>query len=132
MFSKDGSVLYIYPGGKANTSYIVPGHVAQIGYGAFLNCGNLVKLEMSDGIQVIGRESFLNCQSLDTVIMPASITTIENGAFKYCGNLKTVEVKWMAPLLVSQGIFPDTYETAGVWKDFGTIVEKSTTGNKDQ
>ena len=144
MFSKDGNVLYIYPGGKANTSYTVPDHVTEIGYGAFLNCGNLVKVEISDGVQTIGRESFLNCQNLDTVIIPASITAIESSAFKYCNNLKTVEVQWQAPLPVSADVFPDitnaklivpdgtkaAYEAMGVWKDFGTIAEKSTTGNK--
>jgi len=143
VFSKDGSILSVYPAGKKDKSYTVPSNVTEIGYGAFLNCGNLVKVEMSDGVQVIGREAFLNCQSLDTVIIPASVNNIESGAFKYCDNLKVVEVKWLNPLLINSNVFPedinaeliipdgtkDAYDAAEVWKNFRKTTEKSTVDN---
>ena len=145
VFSKDNKDLLIYPAGKEEVSYTVPDHVSTIGYGAFLNCGNLGKIEVSDGVTTIGREAFYNCQNLRIITIPGSVTVIGDNAFMYCRNLETVEVYWERPVPVNANIFivssivkttlvvPSgtrrNYETANVWKEFGSIIERNPTAN---
>jgi len=146
VFSKDEKELFLYPAGKVMSSYIVPDHVTKLGYGAFLNCENLAKIEMQNGITTIGREAFYNCKNLKVIKLPGSVTTIENKAFQYCSSLDTVEVDWTTPITVSSDMYtassianailsvPDgtknAYETAGVWNNFSSIVERKTVTNE--
>ena len=145
VFSKDNKELLIYPAGKEEVSYTVPDYVSAIGYGAFLNCGNLKKIEISDGVTTIGMEAFYNCQNLRIITIPGSVTVIGDNAFMYCRNLDTVEVYWDKPVPVNTNIFiassivettlvvpsgtKNNYETANVWKEFGSIIERSPTAN---
>ena len=146
IFSKDEKELLLYPAGKVDTSYIVPDHVTKMGYGVFLNCTNLTRIEIQNGVTTIGREAFYNCNNLKVIKIPGSVTTIENKAFQYCSSLDTVEVDWTTPLSVSSDMFsassitnailsvPDdtksAYETAGVWNSFGSIIERETVANE--
>ena len=145
VFSKDDEELLIYPAGKEDSLYIVPDHVTTIGYGAFLNCENLARIEVQDGVTTIGREAFYNCQKLKIVKIPGSVISIGNNTFHYCNSLDTIEVDWATPVSVNSGIFTassianatlsvpegtkSAYEAANVWRDFGSIVERITTGN---
>lgn len=144
VFSKNGETLYIYPGGKEETSYIIPEHVKELGYGAFLNCSNLTKIDIHEGIYTIGREAFYNCNNIETVKIAESVTSIGKNAFKYCNALKSIEVLWQIPSPIDNTIFPENitdielivpddakniYEMTDGWKNFGTITEKSKVKN---
>jgi len=146
VFSKDEKELLLYPAGKMMSSYIVPDHVTKIGYGVFLNCTNLTRIEIQNGVTTIGREAFYNCNNLKVIKIPGSVTTIENKAFQYCSSLDTVEVDWETPITVSSDMFTassianailsipgntkSAYETTGVWNSFGSIVERETVANE--
>jgi BspA type Leucine rich repeat region (6 copies) len=68
LFKKDGSVLVLYPFGRAGT-YTIPNGAASIGYAAFYYR-----------------------QGLTGVTMPASLTDITDGAFSSCGALAAFNV----------------------------------------
>ena len=145
VYSKDETDLLIYPAGIEDTTFTIPNNVVSIGYGAFINCGNLKNIVISDGVATIEKEAFYNCENLKTVKIPNSVTVIGDKAFQYCRSLNTVEVNWQHPVSVSSGMFlassaanatlivptgtKNAYETANVWKDFGSIIESETTGN---
>ena len=112
----------------------------------FLNCENLTRIEIQDGVTTIGREAFYNCKNLKVIKIPGSVTAIGNNAFQYCGSLDTVEVEWDAPIIVSSGMYTassiaeatlsvpegskNAYETADIWNGFGSIVERVTVANE--
>ena len=147
VFSKDEKELLIYPAGKEASSYTVPDHVTALGYGAFINCENLTRLELQDSLTTIGREAFYNCSNLSIVIIPGTVTTIGDNAFQYCSSLDTIEVYWSAPITLSPAIYTassiatatlsipagtkETYEDASVWSNFGSISERER-GSEDE
>ena len=146
VFSKDEKELLIYPAGKDESSYIIPNHVIKMGYGVFLNCENLTRIEIQDGVTSIGREAFYNCKNLRIIKISSSVTTIGDNAFHYCSSLDTIEVYWNNPIIVNSGIYTassvakatlsvpkgrkSAYEAANVWKDFYSIVERESVGNE--
>jgi len=113
--------------------------VTTIGIEAFYQCLSLVSISLPHSLTMIGSSAFLSCTSLDNIAIPYSVTVIGNNAFAACAALQTVTVEWDTPLIVPENIFtgsnPSTailrvpfgrrtsYETADVWKNFGTIIE---------
>ena len=89
----------------------------------------------------IGGYAFANATKLSSIEIPESVTRIESNSFASCFGLNTLRVNWKTPLRVSesQKIFKNgdlsavtlyvpkgakaLYESAEVWKEFGTIVE---------
>ena len=146
-FSKDEKELLIYPAGNEDSLYIVPDHVTKIGYGVFLTCENIKKIEIQNGVTTIGKEAFYNCKNLRAIKIPGSVTAIGDNAFHYCSSLDTVEVNWSTPISINPGIYTmssiaeatlsvpegskSAYEAANGWKNFGTIIERRVpTSNK--
>ena len=67
LFNKDGTELIVYPAGKADTQYIVPGTTTVICNSAFDNA-LLEIIEFSDNAAVrIQSSAFLDCSSLKTI-----------------------------------------------------------------
>ena len=66
LFNKEKTTLAIYPSGRKNTSYRIPGGVTSIGDYAFDGCG------------------------LTSVTIPGSVTSIGSSAFSGCPSLKDV------------------------------------------
>ena len=65
----------------------LPRRVRNLGPGAFENCFELRRADLSDGIQTIGNMAFMKCQQLKDVTIRPSITTIGASAFHECVNL---------------------------------------------
>ena len=129
------------------TSVIIPDRVATIGYMAFAYCPSLTSVTIPDGVTTIGYMAFAYCPGLTSVTIPISVTNIERYAFGWCSGLQSVIVQWQTPLEWKDNIgkpedlYPfeglslndlsllvpigtkTLYETAPVWKDFGTITE---------
>ena len=61
LFSKDGTKLYAYPGGKKAESYVVPEGVTWIGACAFDSNGYLGSLELPESVFYIGGYAFTGC-----------------------------------------------------------------------
>lgn len=53
----------------------------EIGSGAFNGCGNLISIELPEGLEIIGNECFFGCGSLKDITIPASVTEIGYDVF---------------------------------------------------
>ncbi len=90
LFNKDKSILILYPVGKAETNYIIPDGVTEIGASAFKNAKMLESITVSEGVTTIGTTAFAVCTALTTVKLPISLTSISNGAFNGCSGITDV------------------------------------------
>lgn len=71
---------------------VLPNGVTSIGSFAFSNCSNLTSIEMPDGVKSIGFSAFSNCNSLMGVTIPDSVVSIGPSAFNSCRNLESVKI----------------------------------------
>ena len=55
----------------------------KIGESAFDFCKNLKKIELNDGLEVIGKNAFSSTEA-KPLFIPASVTHVESGALKTC------------------------------------------------
>ena len=53
----------------------------------FINCTNLVNVNISNGVSTIGESAFKNCSKIEGIIFPSSITSIRPNAFNGCSSL---------------------------------------------
>ena len=84
IYSKDGTVLVQYAGGKADTEFTVPNGVTKIGDYAFASATNLVKVTLPEGVKEIGDWAFTTQGSkynLAEINFPEGLTTIGASAF---------------------------------------------------
>lgn len=66
---------------------IIPEGVKKISQNAFLQCDELVSLELPESLTFIGLNAFMNNRSLLELDIPEGVRTIEYGAFYDCENL---------------------------------------------
>jgi hypothetical protein len=141
LFNKSKKSLLCYPAGKSG-AFSIPNSVTRIEAYAFNGCRRLTSVTISGSVTSIGRVAFQNCYGLTSATISGSVTSIEYGAFWDCRGLKDVTVAWAMPLSVSSDVFYYTslapitlhvpngtkalYAAANVWKDFGTIMDGST------
>lgn len=69
LFSKDGSVLYKYPEGRSDDTYIMPGGVITINADAFNRTLDLNTVVISKDVSNIDETSFLDCPSLCSIFV---------------------------------------------------------------
>ena len=122
VFNKDKKEIVCYPGGKKDSLYSIP-----------------------SSVNTIASRVFSGNNSLKAVIIPENVTAIQQEAFFIKG--LTVETVNRVPQLVEVGAFgPDSvvsvntlivpdgtsaqYKSAKVWRDFGSIIEKSEVANE--
>jgi len=91
LFRKDGSILYIYPQGKTDTTYTVPAGVKTVGTYAFGN-SRLSEIHLPESVTIIASSSFANCKSLTSMELPNGVKSIFNSAFSGCTNLKSITI----------------------------------------
>ena len=114
LYNKAKTELRIYPYGKAETSFtipgtvetignyafyennklssvIIPGSVTRIGNYAFTNCA-LSTIDIPNSVTIIGRQAFRKCDNFTTIVIPNSVTKIGPGAFSSCSNLESVKL----------------------------------------
>ncbi len=71
---------------------IVPDGVTQIGNEAFLDCTEVISVQMPDGLTGIGDWAFNGCTKLASVGMPDGVTDIGTHAFDGCAALETIKI----------------------------------------
>ena len=82
----------------------IPSTITKWGYGAFHNCSNLAKVQLSEGLQIVWPGAFANCSALRSVTVPSTVIGLDNYAFDRCNNL--AEVKLNEGLqLIGEGTF---------------------------
>jgi len=79
VFSKDGTVLLRYPGGKTESNYTIPDGVTRIGRGAFYGCTADI-VTMNEGIRYIEEYAFAT-SAMTIVYIPGSVEAIGQCAF---------------------------------------------------
>ena len=121
---------------------IIPGNVEDISLGAFEDNETLeeVIVEESDYKWfAIFSECFKNCKALRYVTLPPGTRFIFKEAFADCTRLRQFTIDREEPLEIEESVFAGSnyksatlyvpfgckakYQSAAVWKDFGSIVE---------
>ena len=77
---------------KNLSTYTIHEDTRYIQGGVFSECSRLVKIDIPDGVTVIGDQAFYNCSSLTSVTIPDSVTTIGYSAFNNCSSLTSVTI----------------------------------------
>ena len=121
------------------TSINIPSGVTSIEEWTFYGCSELTSITIPNGVTSIGKWAFKYCNRLTSINIPNGVTSIGEGAFKNCMRLDSVSVHWQTPLKVpyifdgmtfsrTRLIVPfgrrNVYQSASVWKDFYSIVER--------
>ncbi len=70
----------------------VPDSVKSIGANAFRECNRLVDISIPDGVTEISDGAFQGCCSLETISIPDSVTTIGTGSFQGCNMLQSITI----------------------------------------
>lgn len=127
---------------KCTTEINLPTSLTYIAGSAFYYCKSVTSLTIPKSVTFIGSTAFAECDLLEEVELPASVQTIGNNAFGKNVSLVKMTVAWETPLAITSSVFNNTdiskvtlyvptgtktlYQTANVWKDFGSIVEIDT------
>ena len=86
--SNDGTAtitMYTGNGGNVEIPAAFDGHtVTAIGGYAFVNCGGIKTLTISDGVKSIGTKAFQGCNKIASVTIPEGVTSIGADAFNGC------------------------------------------------
>lgn len=82
VYTKDKTVLVMYPCGSEDESYTLLPETRVINYNAFSGCAALTEVLLNDGLETIRTEAFLNCTSLGRVIIPDTVTYISASSFR--------------------------------------------------
>ena len=91
LFSKDMSVLLLYPRGRQG-DYAIPASVVEISQGAFFRCNGLTSVFIPDSVVNIGHSAFSECGTLTAVSVPNSVTKIENCTFSESKALTIIDI----------------------------------------
>lgn len=101
LFSKDGSILYCYPGGKGDTSYVLPDTVRIIGRYAISDNDHLESLTLNDGLVSISDCSIFSCWNLRYVNIPSTVSELGEPFIRFCPYIVEIDVSEDNPWYVS-------------------------------
>lgn len=66
--------------------------VSRIGSRAFMDCVELLSIEIPNSITSIGEAAFFRCSELTSITIPNSVKKIGGFAFHGCSNLKSIDI----------------------------------------
>ena len=115
LYSKDMTMLVVYPPAAPSTSFDIPGTVTSIhdycfcnstnltavnfpesvtymGMNIFRNCSGLLEVDIPDAVTHMGMTVFGNCTSLTRVHLPASLDSLMSSTFSSCTQLTEVTI----------------------------------------
>jgi hypothetical protein len=139
-------MLVCYPGGKTGHYTIPNNNVTSIGEEAFSYCYGLTSVIIGNSVTSIEEEAFYWCGFLTSITISNSVTDIGDWAFYNCRDLTSFTNLSPTPQGITVNVFGppepvfefrtilskvtlyvpagsvETYQTADVWKDFGTIT----------
>lgn len=105
LFTKDTTIIILYPIKKSKTAYAIPQSVTSIGPFAFSDCVSLSKLSIPSSMKSIGPCTFVGCSSLSQITIPASVASIVNCAFFECSSLKQIAILSPVPSIGSGAFY---------------------------
>ena len=74
------------------TKATLPHTLKEIEEYAFAYCENLQKVNMAEGVEIIGESAFDGCVSLSEIRLPSTVTEIYGSAFLNCESLTEIEI----------------------------------------
>lgn len=89
-FVIENGVLTKYVGDGGDV--LIPIGVTELGFGAFMNCSNVISVFIPETVAKISDAAFANCIRLSTVKMPPSTKAIGSGAFRNCVSLTNLMI----------------------------------------
>lgn len=92
LYDKNKTTLLQYPVGSSQTVFTIPDSVASIGYGAFLRCAALERINFPNSVTSIGWYAFDGCTALKEIKIPDSVTSIGAFAFSDCSTLEEINI----------------------------------------
>ncbi len=136
LFSKDETVLVLYPPKKSVASYTIPNTVEIVGKNAFAYAeigevifGKNVSVIESSAFNMSGRYSGKWDESFTSVILPDSIKTIESFAFANCRQLASVTIPAGLERLSNVTMDTDNYNGMMNYVNFSTNAFYNTSDN---
>jgi lactocepin len=90
LYSKDGTILYLYPIAKSGTSFVVPEGVEEIDAYAFQN-SLITSITLPSTLKTIGYEAFGDSK-IENLAIPASTNISEAYPFTYLKSLKSITI----------------------------------------
>ncbi len=87
LYSKDRSVLMLYPAAKSGT-YETATETVKIDNYAFSGADKLTDIVLNEGLIQIGENAFEYCEKLNTPILPSTLEEIDGYAFRWCSSME--------------------------------------------
>ena len=81
----------LYKDGIPVTEVTIPSDIEKIG-AALYYCSTLTKVNIPEGVKVIGNFAFFYCSNLESIEIPEGVTSIGDYAFGGCSSLKSIEI----------------------------------------
>lgn len=87
--------------GVLKTVGTLPSTLEEIGFATFLNCNNLVNVQLNAGLKKIGAQAFMQCTRIPTLSVPSSVQTVGAEAFDMWGADQTLNIAFAENALPS-------------------------------
>ncbi len=118
VYSKDGSILIYFPGGRNVEKYEIANTVKETDVNSIAGNPYMKELTFPEGIEKVSEYSVSLCENLTTINLPSSLTEISKDFVKYCTSLTTInyngtKAQWEA--FNTSITFPMFTETEGVY-----------------
>ena len=93
---------------------VLPASINSVNNEAFKDCVSLKKVQMAEGIALIGGSAFENCTALTTVSIPSTVYVVEYYAFRGCTALQEITLPDALEQL-GEGAFKDCTALTSIW-----------------
>lgn len=118
VYSKDGSVLVCFPGGKYAEKYEVANTVKETDLSAVAGNSSLKEITFPEGFEKLSEASLFFCENLTTINLPSTLTEVEEDFVRSCDSLTTInfngtKAQWEA--FDTSIYFPIYVETEGIY-----------------
>lgn len=81
-----------YPYIENINKVVVLDNVTSIGDYAFQDCSNLVDVELSENLTIIGKQAFYRCSNINNLTIPDSVLSIGDSAFEHCSGIQELSI----------------------------------------
>ena len=81
LYSRNKRSIIKYPIARPQTDYVIDANVDTIISYAFEDCNNLTKVEIPEGVKIIGYRAFADCENIAQFSIPKSVTNIYDEVF---------------------------------------------------
>lgn len=92
LYNNEKQVLYAYPAGKKDESFVIPEGVTAIQDAAFFSAVNLKEIQFPSTLKTVGAGAFEYCEGLTEITLPQGVQAIHDNAFADCTALHTVHL----------------------------------------